>query len=415
MKKLFFSFILTLGALSLLAAPATVRKTVVMAQGESLPFMTEAPIATISTPAGTNEGKEEVVRYLFQQYDRNITLQALKLGEAKLLIENTDSHIGEVVKVVVTNKDLAARYRYVTGSLAGIVGLSPEDVHVAGDRIVVTGKVYSMADLNRCDALASQGAPPPAKGRKAKPVANPIICLTRLSSAAPAIFPDRGYIPAVNLQVDEQVPGVADANMPGGEGVSMWSATVRFGDVPVLTMDSSDRAGLIRRVSDLAGSLDKASAEWRAQAEKGSIYPTVFRGRSTGTNYEISMVWKFDQGTKGVPLIQVSPQEVQHASMMAGGAGDRLISWWTAILQDTFRLYYLGQRPSGTLSSSNKDPLMPLYESAVRLTGGKFDRTNSAIAVARGYYALKAVSGQDPFQNLLTSPPTDFSGVQVDR
>ena len=415
MKKLLFSLVLTLGSLSLMAAPASIRKTVVMAQGESLPFMTEAPIATISAPAGTNEGKDEVVRYLFQQYDRNITLQALKLGEAKLLIENTDSHIGEVVNVVVTNKDLAARYRYVTGSLAGIVGLSSDDVYVAGDRVVVTGKVYSMDDLNRCNSLASQGIPPPANGKKAKPVANPIICLTRLSSAAPAIFPERGYIPAVSLQVDEQVAAVSDANMPGAEGSSMWSATVRFGDVPVLTMDSADRQGLIRKVSELAANLGRASDEWRKQAAAGSIYPTVFRGRSTGTNYEISMVWKFDQGTRGVPLIQISPQEVQHASMMAGGASDRLISWWTAILQDTFRLYYLGQRPSGTLSSSNKDPLLPLYENAVRLTGGKFDPNNSAIAVARGFYAMKATSGQDPFQNLLTSAPTDFSGVQVER
>ena len=135
--------------------------------------------------------------------------------------------------------------------------------------------------------------------------ANPIICLTRLSSAAPAIFPERGYIPAVSLQVDEQVAAVSDANMPGAEGSSMWSATVRFGDVPVLTMDSADRQGLIRKVSELAANLGRASDEWRKQAAAGSIYPTVFRGRSTGTNYEISMVWKFDQGTRGVPLIQI--------------------------------------------------------------------------------------------------------------
>lgn len=417
MKTTLLSIALILTAVSVIAAPAKVRRTVVMAQGENLTLPTRAPVTTITSPPGTNEGKLQVVRAVFQQYDQSVTLEALKLGEAKLLIEGTDSRIGEVLKVIVTSKDLAARHRNVVGILAGVAGMSSEDVHIAGDRIVVTGEVYSLTDLNRCGAIGSQTAPPPARGRARRRTAprSPVVCLTRMSSAAPAIFPDRGYIPAVSLDVEEQIVPMSDANTPGGEGESMWSAVVRLGDVPVLMMDSSERSTLIQRVANLAENLSRASSEWRAAAEKNEVYPTVFQARSNGGRYEISMVWRFDQGTRGEPLIQFSPQEVQRASIRAGGASDRLVSWWTALLQDSFRLYYLAQRPSGTLSASTNDPLLPIYESAVRLADGKFERSNSSVAVARGYYALKAATGRDPFQDLLTRPPADFTAEPLGR
>ncbi len=415
MKTFIVSTILLLTAVSVFAAPAKVRRTVVMAQGEKVTLPTRAPVTTITTPAGTNEGKLQVVRAIFQQYDQSVTLEAVKLGEAKLLIEGTDSRIGEVLKVIVTSKDLAARHRNVVGIMAGVAGMSSEDIHIAGDRIVVTGEVFSLTDLNRCGAIGSQTAPPPARGRARRPARSPVVCLTRMSSAAPAIFPDRGYIPAVSLDVEEQIVPMSDANAPGGEGESMWSAVVRLGDVPVLMMDSSERSTLIQRVANLAENLSRASAEWRAAAEKNEVYPTVFQARSSGGKYEISMVWRFDQGTRGEPLIQFSPQEVQRASIRAGGASDRLVSWWTALLQDSFRLYYLAQRPSGTLSASTNDPLLPIYESAVRLADGKFERTNSSVAVARGYYALKAATGRDPFEDLLTRPPADFTAAPLGR
>lgn len=397
-----------------IAAPAKARRTVVMAQGDKLTLPTRSPITTITSPAGTNEGRQQVVRYVFEQYDQSVILEALRTGEAKLLIEGTDSRIGEVFNVIVTSKDLAARHRNVAGILAGVVGISSEDVHLAGGRVVVTGEVYSVADLNRCGAI---GAPMMAggRGRNRTPPRSSVACLTRLSSAAPAIFPDRGYIPAVSLEVEEQVVPLSDANTPGGEGTSMWSATVRLGDVPVLTMDSSERSALIDRVAILAEHLSRASAEWRAAAEKGEVYPTVFQARSSGGRYEISMVWRFDQGTRGETLIQFTPQEVQRASVRAGGASERLVAWWTALMQDAFRLYYLAQRPSGTLSASARDPLLPIYESAVRLADGKFERTNSSVAVARGYYAMKAASGRDPFQDLLIRPPADFTGSPIGR
>lgn len=416
MKPLVLSTLTFLIALPLAAQPAKVRKTVVMAVGQTITLPTRAPVTTISTPPNTNEGKQQVVRYIFEQYDQAVTLQALKLGEAKLLIEGADSRIGEVLNVVVTSKELAERHRYAVGSLAGIAGIDEQDVHVAGDRIVVTGEVYSLTDLNRCSALAAADAPAQMhRGRRPAPARNRIICLTRLSSAAPAIFPDRGYIPAVSLQVEEQIVPLSGANTPGGEDVSMWSSIVRLGDVPVLMMDSGERATLIRRVADLADNLGRASAEWRAAAEKDQVYPTVFQARSAGGRYEISMVWRFDQGERGEPLIQFTPQEVQRASIRAGGASDRLVAWWTALLQDSFRLYYLAQRPSGTLSASANDPLMPVYENAVRLANGKFERTNSSVAVARGYYALKVSTGRDPFEDLLTRPPADFTGSPIGR
>ena len=418
MRSLVLSTLTFLIAFPIGAQPAAkVRKTVVMAMGQTITLPTRAPVTTISTPPNTNEGKQQVVRYIFEQYDQAVTLQALKIGEAKLLIEGADSRIGEVLNVVVTTKELAEKHRYAVGSLAGIVGIDEQDIHLAGDRVVVTGEVFSLTDLNRCSALAAADMPAAAtRGRRRPaPPKNRVICLTRLSSAAPAIFPDRGYIPAVSLEVEEQIVPLADSTTPGGEGISMWSSVVRLGDVPVLMMDSGERAQLIRRVADLADNLGRASAEWRAAAEKGEVYPTVFQARSAGGRYEISMVWRFDQGTKGEPLIQFAPQEVQRASIRAGGAGDRLVAWWTALLQDSFRLYYLAQRPSGILSASANDPLMPVYEHAVRLADGKFERTNSSVAVARAYYALKASTGRDPFQDLLTRPPADFTGSPIGR
>ncbi|HUF17353.1 MAG TPA: hypothetical protein VMS12_04825 [Thermoanaerobaculia bacterium] len=415
MKTLILCTLVVFSAVSVIAAPAKVRRTVVMAQGEKLTLPTRSPVTTISSPQGTNQGMQQVVRYVFQQYDQSVLLDAVRIGEAKLLIEGTDSRIGEVLNVIVTNKDMAARHRNVVGTLAGVVGITSEDVHIAGDLIVVTGEVFSLTDLNRCVALAAQTAAPPARGMARTPHRSPVACLTRMSSAAPAIFPDRGYIPAISLEVEEQIVPLSDANTPGGEGESMWSAVVRLGDVPVLMMDSSERATLIQRVANLAGNLSRASAEWRAAAEKNEVYPTVFQARSSGGRYEISMVWRFDQGTRGESLIQFTPQEVQRASMRAGGASDRLVAWWTALMQDSFRLYYLAQRPSGTLSSSANDPLLPVYESAVRLADGKFERTNSAVAVARGYYALKTATGRDPFEDLLTRPPADFTGAPIGR
>ncbi len=414
MKALVLSTLVVFCTASAIAAPAKLRRTVVMAQGESVTLSTRTPITTIGSPLGTNTGQQEVVRYVFQQYDQSVVLQAVRMGEAKLLIEGTDSRIGEVINVIVTNKDVAARHRNVVGTLAGVVGITSEHVHVAGDRIVVTGEVYSLADLNRCAAIGAQQAPAAKRGHRTPP-RSPVVCLTRMSSAAPAIFPDRGYIPAISLEVEEQIVPLSDANTPGGEGESMWSAVVRLGDVPVLMMDSSERATLIQRVANLAENLSRASAEWRAAAEKNEVYPTVFQARSSGGRYEISMVWRFDQGTRGESLIQFTPQEVQRASMRAGGASDRLVAWWTALMQDSFRLYYLAQRPSGTLSSSANDPLLPVYESAVRLADGKFERTNSSVVVARGYYALKTATGRDPFEDLLTRPPADFTGAPIGR
>ncbi|HUF18073.1 MAG TPA: hypothetical protein VMS12_08535, partial [Thermoanaerobaculia bacterium] len=210
MKTLILSTLVVFSAVSVIAAPAKVRRTVVMAQGEKLTLPTRSPVTTISSPQGTNQGAQQVVRYVFQQYDQSVLLDAIRIGEAKLLIEGTDSRIGEVLNVIVTNKNMAARHRNVVGTLAGVVGITSEDVHIAGDLIVVTGEVFSLTDLNRCGALAAQMAAPPARRMARTPHRSPVACLTRMSSAAPAIFPDRGYIPAISLEVEEQIVPLSD-------------------------------------------------------------------------------------------------------------------------------------------------------------------------------------------------------------
>jgi len=388
------------------------RKRIVMYKGEQLVVTTEGSIATVTAPAGTNDGANQIVRYVFDQYGRNIALQALKVGEVKLLVENTDSQIGEIAHVIVTDKPTSDRYRYVVGALTGIQGIASEDIHVAGDQVIVTGNVYSVPDLSRCSVLETQKmaapAPPPRKPRNAPAPLPKILCMAHLSSGAPAIYPQLGYIPAVSLQINETASAMSGGPTTGMEGSSSWAGIVRLGDIPVLTLTSPDRVQLIARAARFAKKLDRSVVEWKKQAESNRVYPTTFNARLVAGTYEIGMTWKYDQGTRGEALIGLTPEELQQASVRSGGGSDRLIQWWSGILQDAFRLYYLATRPSRTLSSAGQGPLLPLYQNALRLSGSNFERSNAPVALARSYFSIKSATGKDPFENLLTQPPADF-------
>jgi hypothetical protein len=295
-------------------------------------------------------------------------------------------------------------------SIAGIEGLGAESVHVAGRQVVVAGTVYSVADLNRCIALETQSAaaPSPAapvrrKGRK--PPATPaptITCLASLSPAAPAVFPQQGYLPRASLALNEVVSGQG-AVSESAERQSTWVATVKLGQVPVLTLSSPSRAPLVGRVADFSRKLSKAIDEWKVQAVANRIYPTTLQVRSAGGAYSLGMTWKYDQGRFGDSLIQMSPQELQAASMQSGGGSDRLVQWWAALLQDAFRLYFMALRPAHTGNALND-----LYQNAVKLAPAAFDRASAPVAVARGYFAMRSSSGKDPFEELLVRPPAEF-------
>jgi len=395
---------------AVLAADGPLRKTVVLQTGEQLVHTAGGQIATLATPAGTNQGKNEVVRYSFEQYDSNIALSAVKAGEIKLLIEYTDQQIHEVVNVIVTDKATAERYRYVVSSLAGVTGISPEDVQLSGEQIAITGSVYSVTDLNRCIGLESHDV---QAVRGKKPAVQRVHCLARLSSAAPLVFPDQGYMPRVNLQVEQRVP--AGETSEATERASQWNATVRLGDVPVLTLTARDRAPLVSRVTGFSGRLNAALTGWKKQLESNQMYPATFNVRQVGGAYELGMVWKYDQGRQGEALIRVTPEELQAASTRSGGGSDRLVQWWAAILQDAFRLYFLAHSPKETAGSSEKNPLILLYQNAVRLAGASFGRPTAAAALGRSYFSLKSSSGADPFENLLTQPPAQFQPSPIAR
>jgi hypothetical protein len=171
----------------------------------------------------------------------------------------------------------------------------------------------------------------------------------------------------------------------------------------VFSLAARDRAALLSRVGDFARRLEKALAEWQQEAGQGRIYPTTFQVRNAGGAYELGMTWKYDQGRFGEALIRISPEELQAASMRSGGGSDRLVQWWASLLYDAFRLYFMAMRPART-----GDALAALYQSGVRVSPTTFDRSNSAVALARGYFALKASTGKDPFAELLVKPTASF-------
>jgi hypothetical protein len=385
-----------------LPAQQVVRNTIVLAAGETVVYTSASQIATLATPAGTNTGAGEVIRYQFDQYDTNIAIRGTKPGEVKLLIEGTTQRITEVVNVVVLEPAVADRYRFAVSSIAGIEGLSPASVHVGGRQVAVVGTVYSVADLNRCIALEGQYVETGSKKKKAEPVP-PVSCLVDLSPAAPAVFPQQGYVPHVNVRLTELIGDPNAAVVEARERQTPWAAEVRLAQVPVLTLSSANRADLVARVSDFSRRLERAIAEWKKQAAANRIYPATFQVRPAAGAYELGMTWKYEQGRFGEALIRLTPEELQGASMRSGGGAERLVQWWAALLQDAFRLYFMSLRPAHGAA-----PLNDLYQNAVKLAPGAFDRASAPVAAARAHFAMRAASGKDPFEELLVRPPAEF-------
>ena len=91
-----------------LSAPAwaqqPLRRTIVLSPGETVVYTAASQIATLATPAGTNTGANEIIRFDFEQYDTNITVRGVKTGEVKLLVEGTNERIGEIVTAIVVDR-----------------------------------------------------------------------------------------------------------------------------------------------------------------------------------------------------------------------------------------------------------------------------------------------------------------------
>lgn len=407
MTRIFLAGALALSIASVVAASPP-RRTVVLARGTSSSVETGGDVVTVA-PAFGLARYDDVVGVSFDQYGRTLSLQGKKTGEAKLLIEYTDSNIGEIIRVVVVEKPVADRYQFALSSLAGVEALDPNAIHAAADQLVITGTMYSAADLQRCIALEQQGQPVTKARRKAAAVR--VVCAARLSPAAVAVHPDQGYDARANLAISEEPAPAGAGAQQGAEGESIWRATVRFAEVPILQMTSRNRADLLARLGRFVAKLNHSIGEWKRTAEARAMYPTTFTARPTPTGHELRMTWKFDQGRAGEALVSFTPADVQDAAARAGGA-DRLVQWWAAVLQDTFRLYLMAARPLRTLTGADDDPLLALYRRAVRISGGQFDRTNAAVALARAHFATRLATGSDPFTTVLL-PPSRFAGSSV--
>lgn len=374
-----------------------------MGVGEQTVVTTASSIATVTTPPGS----VGVVSFAPEQYGNTISIGALKKGEAKLLVESTQSRISEIISVVVVDKTVAARYRFVAGSLAGIEGLQPGDLTTGDNAVIVGGTVYSARDLQRCRAIDTSAA-------KASPKTPVTFCVARLSSALPAVNLQAPYEPATSVTFTEAPLPAASGAIEGSEGGSSWSAIIRLGDVPVLELASANRAELFVRAARLAAQMNRLAAAWRVAAEKRAPYPVTFVYYGTATGYDLTAQWKFDQGTRGETLVKLTPDDLLQATMRSGGGTERMIQWWAALMQDAFRMYYIAALPSRT--SVGAAPLLKeTYLHAVSLNGGPLNRTNAAIAVARAVAAARWSRGHDPFDGILTSIPAEFQPPAIAR
>jgi hypothetical protein len=394
MKFLLSLLMAVLSAAALRAEPA--RRLVVVPKGDQQILSTGGSIISVSTPPGSPTG---IVHYGFQQYSQTITLDALKPGEVKLLVEYTDSSIGDIIDVIVTERKTFDLWRSTVAQLAGLPGLDEGSILPAGNHIVVTGTLYSAADVSRC--LALQTASP-----KAVP---DVICATRMSSVATVVYPDAGSLPLANIELTQSAPPIASETTHGLEGLAKWTLTVRFGDIPALVISSMNRDDLLFRAAVFAWRVNHAASDWRQHISGAATpYPTTFQGIRAGSKWNIGMIWRFDQGTHGEPLIQLTPSDVADIAGSAGGA-DRAVGWSAAILQDAFRMYEMAQRPTRTISEGSA-PLVKLYEAALGMAPS-LDRTSAPVALARAWYSLQLVAGQDPVASLPSRPPATFNAA----
>lgn len=394
MKRVLLAMLL-LCAASAQAAP--VRKTLVLAKGQRIIHTASGSVITVNT-APLNLA-DKIVRVKFDQYGEAVSVEALAPGEVKLMLEYTDGAIGEVVNVLVTDKGVVERHRFVASSIGAMEGMSQEAVHATPSSILVAGELYSAADYRRCASLQSA----PAKAGKAPAV----ICGARLRSSAAAVFPDGGYPAAASAEIREE-PVEISGGTRGLEGESRWRATVRVGDVPVLEFASTNRASVVGRAARAVSAFNSAAAEWKKNADAGRVYPATFAVRRGGNAYAITMTWKFEQGSRGGTIAEIAPDDVVDLGARSGGGAERLLQWWAATLHDAFRLYYMANTPMKTTQPGTDTPLILVYRKAVELNGAQLDRSTAPLAVARAYTALRWSTGADPFAAVLTTIPSAF-------
>ena len=377
-------------AVALFAAAGAVagplRIHVVMYPGQQVTHTSSGALLTVVvTPPGS-------IGVKFDQYGNTVRLNATKPGEMKVACEYADNRIGEVLLVSVVKKDVFDRFERAGSVLSGVEGAT---VSVAGRDVYVTGKLYSVADMQRCTDLEGSG----------------VVCAAQMASAAPVVHPELGFVPRASLEIIERPNTVPSAFTTGVEGDSDWDAIVRFGDVPVLRVTEANRVGLLGWAIHLVGRLNGISSAVRKSAAEGRTYPVTFHAVSDGTSFRISALWNFDQGSGGEVLARIPARDLQAVSAQSGIAADRLIEWWMALLQDSMRGYILAERPIRSAGAATLSPLAGLYDNALRLRGSQLTADTAAVALARGYFSLQFAAGRDPFADVLTAVPADFAAA----
>jgi hypothetical protein len=391
--------VLSLALLALFALPlaAQKRSSVVLGAGEEAIYTTDDSIATVSSPPGTNQPPDQLVLVSPQQYGNTIRLRGLKKGEVKLLVESTAQRITEIVTVTVLDKAVAESYRRAIGALSGIDGISPETIFASATGVLITGTTYSQGDATRCSALETA-----AKAKSA------ITCAARPHSATGVIIPNTIYTPVPSISLREEIASSAGEAIPGSEGTSSWIAEVRLGDVPFAVL-SAPRSVLVDQCIAINAKLRRAIAEWKREAERNRVYPTIVKSRRTTKGYELAMQWRLDQGTRGETLTELTFDEMQHALTKSGTTTDRLAEWWAATLQEAFRLYFLGMIPQRTATADGRpSALAAMYRAAIDLDSTPMTRTDAPDRLAKGATALRWAAGRDPFADYALHVPNDF-------
>lgn len=380
--------LLVIGTAAAVAAPATLRVPLVMYPGQEVTHSTRDALLTV---AATPKGR---VAVHFDQYGNTVHLRATAAGEAKVLCELADNRIGEVLVVSVVKRETYDRYQRAVAAMSGVEGIDENSITAIGDRVVVAGTLYSVSDLQRCARLEQ------TKGT---------VCAARLASAATVAHPELGFLARASVEIGEETRTVNSAFTSGVEGASQWNAVVRFGDVPVLRAAGGDRESLLGWTSKLVARLNAIAESARRDAEVGRPYPVTFRVSSNEGGYQISALWNFGQGKGGEVIAAIPADALQDVGRDAGNSADRLMQWWVALLQDSFRAYIMAERPIRSAGATTSSPLTALYNDALRLRGSQLSLDAAPVALARAYFAEQFAAGRDPLANLLTSIPSDFA------
>jgi hypothetical protein len=332
---------LALVAPALAAAPLA--STVVLGKGERVTFRTAAPIAIVTVQGGVPP-RNVPFKFQPEQYQQTIAITGLREGEATLLVEDTTEKIGETVRVIVAPKALEDAYHETAGQF--------ETVQIAPPHVVIGGTLYSAAEMSRC-AMAETAT---------------VICAARMASVAAVVGQD-------------PIPVRASADVQG------TTAVLRIGDVPVVSMQSTDVNSLAGRTATAASVLNKAIAGWTRNADSGMPFPATFNAHQSGGRYQLTIEWNQMQGSRGETFLDVAPAEL-------GASADAIVGWDLAVMTDAFRLYTLVRPPL------RATPLQTLYNNALKLAG-ELTRANVAQALARGFVSLQWSTGADPFATLL--------------